>query len=168
MGKVLLEVFHNCPFQYQKLQFAWVIALLMRCKCFAAIGNRVVPPICLFLWQHWPKSIFWCISLQQEWFGVDSKSPNGGCHTCLFQCFESLHGFFIKWHPLWLSAGPFPCEVLTEWLCNAFEPFDEPPVVALQAKKGTHLCITLRQSIFCNCFQIQVAGAYPILWDLMG
>ena len=43
----------------------------------AAIGNGVVPPICLLLWQHHPQSFFGCIGLQLEWFVVVSEHQNG-------------------------------------------------------------------------------------------
>ena len=133
----------------------------------AAIGNGVVLPIFLLLWQHCPQSILGHISLQQEGFSVVNKSQTGGCHTCLFQHSKSPQGIFCKWHLLWLPAGPFPSQIFAEWLCNACEPFDELPVVAHQTEKGTHLCVSLRQHALCNCFQAQVTGWHPILWDSM-
>ena len=137
----------------------------MRCKSPAAIGDGVVLPVCLLLQQHCPQSILGCISLQQEWFSVVSKSQNGGCHTCLLQCLESLQGIFCRWHPLCLPAGPFPSGIFTEWLCNACEPFNEPPVVAYQTKKGTCLHVCLRQHTLCDCFHVWVGALHPIPWD---
>ena len=50
-------------------------------------------------------------------------------------------------------------------MCDACEPFEEPPVVAHQTKESVHLCVGLWQGTFCNCFQ--VAGVNPIFWNLM-
>ena len=53
-----------------------MVVLLMRCKGSAAIGNWVVSSICLLLGQHYPKTIFQSISLQQKWFSIVSESQN--------------------------------------------------------------------------------------------
>ena len=41
--------------------------------------------------------------------------------------------------------APSPSQMFAEWLSNACEPFDEPPVVAHQTKKSMHFCVSLRQ-----------------------
>ena len=144
-----------------------MIVLLVWHQGSAAIGNRVVPLICLLLWQHCPQSIFGHISLQQEWFGVVSKHQYGSCHASLFQCFKSFHGILGEQHPLWLPAGRFPCKVLAKGLSNACKSFNELPVVAHQTEKSSHLCMGLWQGVFCDSFQVKVAWVDPVLWDSM-
>ena len=61
--QVLLEMFHNCPFQNQKLKLGQVVILLMRGEGSATIGDRVMSSISLFLGQHCPKSVLGHIHL---------------------------------------------------------------------------------------------------------
>ena len=138
-----------------------MILLLMWLQGPAAIGHGVVLPVCLLLWQHCPQSIFGCIGLQQEWFGVVSKHQDGSCDAHLFQCFERLHGILCKWHPLWFLVGPLPGKILPRGAVWWHGSLDGPPAVSHQTEKActsVYVCGGVHSAI---AFRFELLGWTP-------
>ena len=89
--QVLLEMFHNCPFQHQNLKLGQVVILLMRGESSATIGNGVISSVGLFLGQLLPQVCPWMHPSLTKRVWCSQWRPVLG--LSMHACFRALKAF---------------------------------------------------------------------------